>query len=107
MLKKQYVKSRKVAKITFALAKDEIPQDVAVETLHLVGEFNDWDPGATPMKRVNGGGYMAVLELAPGREFKYRFLINGEHWCNDWGADAYTPSGFGEDNCVVVTPASA
>jgi hypothetical protein len=46
-----------------------------------------------------------MLELEPGREYPFRYLVNGEHWCNDWHADAYVPGDFGEDNCVVVTPA--
>ena len=77
MIIKQYVKSRKVAKITFELAKDELPADLKVESVHLVGEFNDWETAATPMKRNKKGA---------------------------WNADLYVPGNFGEDNCVVMTP---
>jgi 1,4-alpha-glucan branching enzyme len=107
MLKKQYIKSRKVAKVTFEVSKDELPEDIAVESVHVVGEFNGWDPTATPMDRRRGGVYRATLELEPGREYQFRYLINGEHWCNDWHADAYVPSPTGGDNCVVVTPSAA
>ena len=50
MLKKQYVKSRKIAKITFELGQTEIPEELEAEYVTLVGEFNDWDQVATPMK---------------------------------------------------------
>ena len=107
MLKKRYIKTRKVAKITFEVPKDELPEDIEVETVHLVGEFNDWDPTATPMPRRRGGVYRVMLELEPGQEYQFRYLINSEHWYNDWNADGYLPSGSGEDNCIVVTPDKA
>ena len=105
MLKKQYVKSRTVAKVTFELPKAEVPEGIKAQSVHLVGEFNDWDTAATPMTRRKGGAFRVTLELEPGREYQFRYLVNGEHWCNDWHADAYVPSAFGGDNCIVVTPA--
>jgi hypothetical protein len=47
-----------------------------------------------------------MLELEPGREYQFRYLINGEHWWNDWNADDYVPGVSGADNCLVVTPDS-
>jgi hypothetical protein len=105
MLKKQYVKSRKICKITFELAKDQVPPDVEAKNVYLVGEFNNWDPTVTPMPRRKGGIYRTMLELEPGREYQFRYLVNGEHWYNDQHADAYVPGGSGADNCVVMTPA--
>jgi 1,4-alpha-glucan branching enzyme len=104
MLRKRYIKSRKVAKVTFELPKSEWPEEVQVNSIHLVGDFNDWDPSATPMKRGKGGAYRAIVELEPGKGYQFRYLVNGEHWCNDWHADAYVPSGAGPDNCVVYAP---
>jgi hypothetical protein len=26
--------------------------------------------------------------LQPGREYVFRYLVNGEHWCNEWHVDA-------------------
>jgi 1,4-alpha-glucan branching enzyme len=106
MLKKKYVKSRNIWKVTFELPKDELPEGLKAELVHLAGEFNGWDPTATPMKRGKGGAFRVMVELEPGREYQFRYLVNGEHWCNDWHADAYVPSGVGEDNSVVVTLAS-
>jgi hypothetical protein len=105
MLKKRYIKSRNVAKVTFELPKTELPEGIEAESVHLVGEFNDWNTTATPMPLRRGGVFRVMLELEPGREYQFRYLVNGEHWCNDWHADGYVPSRSGEDNCVVVTPA--
>ena len=105
MIIKKYIKSRQVAKVTFELPRTEIPEGVEVESAHLVGEFNDWDPTVTAMKysRKKEAFWVAV-DLEPGREYQFRYLLNGEQWCNEWDADAYVQNSFGEDNCVVVTP---
>jgi len=104
MLKKKYVKSRKVGKVTFELSDSELPEDIEAKSVHLVGDFNDWDLTATPMKHLRRGAYQATLDLEPGQEYQFRYLVNGEYWCNDWHADAYIQGGYGEDNCVVVAP---
>jgi 1,4-alpha-glucan branching enzyme len=107
MLKKTYVKSRKVGKVTFQLAKSEVPEDVEVENVHLVGDFNNWEESGTPMKySKRHKAYRATIELDPGEEYQFRYLVNGQIWCNDWAADAYVPNNMGEDNCVVVSPAA-
>ena len=107
MLKKQYIKSRDMCKVTFEFPKDEWPESIEAENVSLVGEFNDWDPSATPMKRGKGGVFHTMLELEAGRAYQFRYLVDGEHWSNDWHADAYVPNALGEDNCVVVTLADA
>ena len=101
MLNKQYIKSRKVWKVTFGVTKDELPQGIKVKSLNLVGEFNGWDLQATPMKRMKDGVYKATLEFVPGTQAQFRYLANGEVWFNDTSADGYTPNGFGEENCLV------
>ena len=101
MLKKQYVKARHVVKVTFTVPKTEMPEGVEVETFHLVGDFNDWDPAATPMKRNKKGTFRAVVELVPEETYQFRYLVNREHWCNEWHADGYISNTLGADNCVV------
>jgi 1,4-alpha-glucan branching enzyme len=105
MMKKQYVKSRKVAKVRFEMSREHLPAGVEVETVHLVGDFNGWDGLATPMnRRKSDGAYYLSMELEPGREYQFRYLVNGTIWCNDWEADGYVPGDRGADNCIVATP---
>ncbi|HKZ85234.1 MAG TPA: isoamylase early set domain-containing protein [Anaerolineae bacterium] len=89
MLEKQYNEARQTCTVTFTL-----PEAIQAERACLVGEFNDWDAAATPMTRGEDGIYRATLDLEPGREYQFRYLVDGERWHN----------GFGEDNGVVVTP---
>lgn len=105
MLKKQFVKSREVTKVTFELARKEIPNDISADSVHLVGEFNDWDQSETPMTySKNKKAFWVAVDLEPGRRYQFRYLVNGGYWCNDWEADEYVPGAFGQDNSVVETP---
>lgn len=105
MLKKQYVKTRNVAKVTFELAETEIPEEMGAESATVVGDFNGWDPAATPMTySKKKKTFRATVDLEPGKSYQFRYFVNGQFWFNDWQADAYLPGEFGDDNCVVVAP---
>lgn len=103
MIKKQYVKSRKVAKLTFKVAKKELPEGVDVKTLHLVGDFNGWNRVANPMKKSKGT-FSTLIEVAPGTVVNFRYLANDTVWFNDWDAEEYVLGEEGEDNSVVTAP---
>ena len=45
--------------------------------ISLVGDFNRWNPAATPMNRMPDGRWMASLELPHGHH-RYMFLVDGE-----------------------------
>jgi hypothetical protein len=107
MIQKSYIKTRKTCKVTFQLPEDEIPSGIEIESLALVGNFNEWDPAAFPMKRNKQGVYRAEIELEPGQEVQFRYLANGEHWFNAWEADAYIPNHYGTENCVVLATEAA
>jgi 1,4-alpha-glucan branching enzyme len=79
----------------------EAPAEIQAESLAVVGEFNDWDATAALMKRRKDGTWAKTLRLDPGT-YAYRFLADGQFWHNDAAADGYQPSGFGEENSVVV-----
>jgi hypothetical protein len=66
----------------------------------VVGEFNDWSATADPMAR-EAGGFTATLLLEPGRTYRYRYLLDGDRWENDWSADAYVPNQFGGDDSLL------
>jgi 1,4-alpha-glucan branching enzyme len=99
-LTKLYSKTKPVCKVTFSLPKDAVKN---AKSIYLVGEFNNWQIHATPMKRSKAGSFKAVLELEKGREYQYRYLIDDLLWENDWKADKYVPSSYGAcENSVVI-----
>ncbi len=99
-LKKQFLKSKPVCKVTFNLLKEEA---VSAETVNLVGDFNNWDTSATPMKKFKNGKFSVTLDLKTGREYQFRYLMDGERWENDQNADKYIPiPDLNAENSVVV-----
>lgn len=96
---KKFLKSKPVVKVTFRL-----PKDVAknANEAAVVGDFNEWTPATTPMKSLKSGGFTTTVELEQGKEYQFRYLINGQEWTNDESADKYVPSPFGTENSVVV-----
>ena len=98
--RKQYLKSRPVCKVTFNLSKEE---SGSAETATLVGEFNNWDPSATPMKRFKNGKFTVTLDLDLEKEYQFRYFLDGERWENDPKADKYAKvSDLDTENSVVV-----
>lgn len=99
-LKKQYLPDKSLCKVTFTLKKQAASD---AKTVHLVGEFNNWDKNATSLKKQKNGAFSVTLTLETGREYQYRYLINQEKWENDWKADKYCVSPLGDcDNSVVI-----
>ena len=99
-LKKQYLKAKEACKVTFRLPKEAVGD---ANRVALVGEFNDWSINAMPMKRLKDGSFKIVVDLEAGHEYQYRYLIDETTWENDWDADKYVRSEFGNcDNSVVV-----
>jgi len=71
-----------------------------VSTVVLVGDFNDWDPDATPMERTGRGVWSVVVPLAPGA-VRYSFLLDGHEWRADPGA-ATVASDFGRPTSLAM-----
>src|ERR1700678_4141924 len=49
----------------------------AARHVNLVGDFNDWDPGALPMKQQPDGAWLVQLPLTHGHHH-YLFLVDGK-----------------------------
>ena len=96
-MKKEYSKTGRSCRVTF-----ELPAEANAETAALCGEFNDWDASQHPLKRRKDGSFSTTVSLKPGSEYRFRYLVDGERWENDWGADKYLPNEFGSEDSVVV-----
>lgn len=95
-MRKQHLKNG-TCKVTF-----ELSVEAGAEEAQLCGEFNDWSPTATPMTRGDDGSFRVAVVLESGRRYRFRYLLDGARWENDWAADAYLPNEYGGDDSVVV-----
>lgn len=96
-VKKSYAKSGKTCRATF-----EYP-DVSAERVFLCGDFNAWSPQDLPLARRKDGRFSVTVTLESGRSYRYRYVLDGDRWENDWEADSYIANEFGgEDSLVEV-----
>lgn len=98
-LRKRYLKG-KDCQVKFVLEKELCP---GARTVHLVGDFNQWDKRSCPMHRLKDGSFSVSVRLKTGKEYHFRYLIDGCQWETDWHADKHVPTIFGDsENSVVV-----
>jgi len=96
-IKKQYLKSKPVCKVTFSVPADEA-KNVAV-----VGSFNEWNAKkATKLKKLKNGTFKGTVDLATENSYEFRYLVDGKTYQNDEQADAYAWNNFAAaENCVI------
>jgi hypothetical protein len=80
----------------------EIPGTVWSERINLVGDFNDWDHENLPFQRDREGNWQIEVELDARREYRFRYLFDGEHWRDDRQADKYVPNSHGSYDSIVI-----
>ena len=99
-IKKQYLKSKPECKVSFKLAKSTIG---TADEARIVGDFTRWQEGAIQMKKLKNGDFSCVISLPIGKDYQFRYLVNGNRWINDEEADAYVNNGISsEDNSVIT-----
>jgi 1,4-alpha-glucan branching enzyme len=99
-IKKRYLSGRNACAVTFRLPAADVPD---AKTVALVGDFNAWNSEVHLMRKMQNGDYAKCLRLEAGREYQFRYIVDGRLWKNDSNADKYVKSPYAEDeNSVVV-----
>ena len=72
---------------TYHVSVNMNQQTVSANGVHIAGNFQGWNPSATPMTDANGDGiYEYTISTFVGEKIEYKF-ING----NAWGSDETVP----------------
>jgi 1,4-alpha-glucan branching enzyme len=99
-LVKEYSKKKQACNVTFRLPRVAASD---AKSVCIVGDFNNWSIHSHPMKKLKTGDYSITIELEAGREYQFRYFIDEIRWENDWHADKYVRSPYGDsDNSVVI-----
>jgi hypothetical protein len=77
-----------------------VPAEAGATSAVILGEFTDWS--AVPMTPNGDGGHEVTVELPAGTSYRFRYLLDGARWANDWEADDYVPNHYGSDASVVM-----
>jgi hypothetical protein len=53
------------------------------------------------MSHRKDGRISTTVSLQAGETYRFRYLVDGERWENDWGADGYMPNPFGDEDSLI------
>ena len=87
----------KPVKATFTLPVSETPEPVSV-----VGDFNQWDPLAHPLKKRSNGMRSVSVQLEPGARYTFKYLSDGGTWFTEPEAP-HEANEYGETNSIITT----
>ena len=94
-IKKQYLKTKPVCKVTFTVPAEDAKK-VAV-----VGDFNNWNPKGSLLKKLKNGPFKGTFDLPSESSYEFRYLVDGAY-VNDEAADRYQWNDFaGAENAVI------
>lgn len=71
------------------------------QSVSLVGDFNEWQGGVTPLTRMESGLWTVSVPLTPGRHV-YAFLIDGTLLVADPRAPQAGDADYGREGSVVM-----
>lgn len=94
-IKKQFVKTKPVCKVTFSVENKEA-KEVAV-----VGDFNNWNPTEGVMSKLKSGTFKSVLDVPKDAAYEFKYIVDGE-FINEEQADSFKWNDFGgTENSVL------
>jgi hypothetical protein len=67
-----------MVRVTFAL-----PLDAPSGPVSVVGDFNDWDPHAHPLRKRSNRTRSASVTVPVGSTLRFRYLAEGGQWFDD------------------------
>jgi hypothetical protein len=77
-----------------------VPPEAGADSAAILGEFTEW--AAVPMTPGGDGAHELTVELPAGSSYRFRYLLDGARWANDWAADDYVANTYGSDDSVVI-----
>lgn len=94
-IKKQFLKSKPVCKVTFTIVAED------AKSAAVVGSFNEWNVEATPLKKLKNGSFKGTVDLESGVSHEFRYLVDGEYQ-NEEEADNLVWNDYaGAENSVL------
>jgi 1,4-alpha-glucan branching enzyme len=97
VLKRSLPNDGATVKVTFVLPLAEAGLATSV-----VGDFNDWDPLAHPLKKRSNGTRSVTLEVPCGGSYRFKYLSADGAWFCEPGADGLEVNDFHMENSILL-----
>ena len=95
-IKKQFIKTKPVCKVTFSLEAKE------ANAVSVIGDFNNWNPSEGALGKLKNGTFKATFDLPKDASYEFKYLIDGT-FVNEPEADAFQWNDFaGAENSVLA-----
>lgn len=94
-IKKQFVKTKPVCKVTFSVEAKEATK------ASVVGDFNNWNQSEGELSKLKSGTFKATFDLPKDNSFEYKYIVDGVYQ-NETEADSYRWNEFANaENSVL------
>ena len=95
-IKKKFVKTKPLCKVTFSVAAKEASQ------VSVVGDFNNWNVAEGALSKLKNGAFKGVFDLNKDAEYEFKYVIDGA-FVNEPEADSFKWNEFaGNENGVLI-----
>ena len=74
----------------------------SASSVSLVGDFNNWQRGATPLRSAGAAGMWAVSLPLPRGLHQYAFIVDGTRWTPDPATSTTVTDDFGTTTSVIA-----
>jgi 1,4-alpha-glucan branching enzyme len=95
LIRRQHPNQSGQVKVTFSL-----PVDGPGLPVNVIGDFNDWNPSTTRMRR-RGDRQSVTIALDSGGRYAFRYRDRVGTWFNDDTADELEDNGLGGLNSII------
>jgi 1,4-alpha-glucan branching enzyme len=95
-IKKQFIKTKPVCKVTFSVEAKEANQ------ASVIGDFNNWSVEEGTLSKLKNGTFKATFELDKDATYEFKYVVDGE-FINEPEADSFKWNDFaGAENSVLA-----
>lgn len=95
-IKKQFVKTKPVCKVTFVIEAKE------ARSAAVVGDFNNWNIEQGNLVKLKNGNFKGALSLDKNASYEFKYVVDGEYR-NEPEADSYRWNDYaGSENSVIM-----
>ncbi len=81
-IKKQFIKTKPVCKVTFSLEAKE------AQTAAVVGDFNNWNAAEGELSKLKNGTFKGAFDLPKDNSYEFKYVVDGSY-VNEPEADSY------------------
>lgn len=94
-IKKQFIKTKPVCKVTFTVAAKE------ANSASVVGDFNNWSVEEGELSKLKNGTFKGVFEINKDAVYEFKYVVDGEY-VNDSEADYFIWNEFANSENGVL-----